>query len=88
MTEIETLKAAIAEAETGIEQLKRVRATLEGREREELHRRTQAMEEHLKEAENALSKMERHMAAVDVAKGASQALLRSSLLRSHEPPLR
>jgi hypothetical protein len=88
MTETEALKATIVEASTGIDQLKQVRATLEGREREELHRRIQLMEEHLKDAQNALSKMEKHATAVDVAKGAAHALLRTSLLRSHQPPLR
>ena len=88
MTKIEALKATIVEARTGIEQLKQVLATLEGREREELHRHILLMEEHLKDAQNALSKMEKHAAAVDVAKGATYALLRTPLLRSHEPPLR
>jgi chromosome segregation ATPase len=88
MTEIEALKATIVEARTGIGQLKQVLATLEGREREELHQHIQLMEEHLKDAQNALSKMEKHAAAVDVAKEAAHVLLRPPLLRSHEPPLR
>jgi hypothetical protein len=87
VTEIEDLKATIIEAETGIEQLKRARATLKGHEREELHRSIQLMEEHLKDAKNALSKMEKHATAMDVAKVTANAILRSSQLRSHEPPL-
>lgn len=88
MTEIEDLKATIVEAETGIEQLKLVRATLEGREREELHQHIQLMEQHLKEAQSALSKMEKCATGVSMAKVAAHALLRSPRPRYHEPPLR
>ena len=82
MTELETLKATIVEAEAGIEQLKRVQATLKGTERQELHRSIQLMEEHLKDAQSALSKMEKQVTAAEVAKVAADALLRSPHLRS------
>ncbi len=88
MTELETLKATIVEAEAGIEQLKRVQATLKGTERQELHRSIQLMEEHLKDAQSALSKMEKQVTAAEVAKVAADALLRSPHLRSQEPPHR
>ncbi|MBV9453486.1 MAG: hypothetical protein JOZ19_05120 [Rubrobacter sp.] len=87
MTEIEDLKATIVEAKTGIAHLKLVRATLEDREREELHRRIQLMEEHLKEAQSALSKMKKYATAMGVAKVAAHTLLRSPHPRYHEPPL-
>src|SRR5919202_2384515 len=88
VTELETLKATIVEAEAGIEQLKRVQATLKGTERQELHRSIQLMEEHLKDAQSALSKMEKQVTAAEVAKVAADALLRSPHLRSQEPPHR